>query len=160
MRTMFDETTLVVVTHYSGLTVADMGDLRQRMRDAGAAFKVTKNRLTRRALEGTKFQHLDDLFVGPTAVAYSDDPVAAAKATVEYAKVNDKLIVLGGAMGEERLDEKGVRALAALPSLDELRAKMVALLNTPATRIVGVLQAPAGQLARLLKARSEQDEAA
>lgn len=160
MRTMFDETTLVVVTHYSGLTVADMGDLRQRMRDAGAAFKVTKNRLTRRALEGTKFQHLDDLFVGPTAVAYSDDPVAAAKATVEYAKVNDKLIVLGGAMGEERLDEKGVRALAALPSLDELRAKMIRLLNTPATRIVGVLQAPAGQLARLLKARSEQDEAA
>lgn len=159
MRTMFDETTLVVVTHYSGLTVADMGDLRQRMRDAGAAFKVTKNRLTRRALEGTKFQHLDDLFVGPTAVAYSDDPVAAAKATVEYAKVNDKLIVLGGAMGEERLDEKGVRALAALPSLDELRAKMIRLLNTPATRIVGVLQAPAGQLARLLKARSEQGQA-
>lgn len=160
MRTTFDETTLVVVTHYSGLTVADMGDLRQRMRDAGAAFKVTKNRLTRRALEGTKFQHLHDLFVGPTAVAYSDDPVAAAKAAVEYAKVNDKLIVLGGAMGEERLDENGIRALAALPSLDELRAKMIRLLNTPATRIVGVLQAPAGQLARVLKARSEQGEAA
>ncbi len=159
MHTMFDEATLVVVTHYSGLTVADMGDLRQRMRDAGAAFKVTKNRLTRRALEGTKFQHLDDLFIGPTAVAYSDDPVAAAKAAVEYAKVNDKLIVLGGAMGEERLDENGVRALAALPSLDELRAKMIRLLNTPATRIAGVLQAPAGQLARLLKARSEQGQA-
>ena len=156
LRSTFDETTMVVVTHYSGLTVADMGDLRQRMRDAGATFKVTKNRLTRRALEGTKFQHLEDLFTGPTAVAYSDDPVAAAKAAVEYAKVNDKLIVLGGAMGAERLDENEVRALAALPSRDALRATMIRLLNTPATRIAGVLQAPACQLARVLKAHSEQ----
>ena len=150
---------MVVVTHYSGLTVADMGDLRQRMRDAGATFRVTKNRLTRRALEGTKFQHLEDLFTGPTAVAYSDDPVAAAKAAVEYSKVNDKLIVLGGAMGAERLDENQVRALAALPSREALRAQMIRLLSTPARRIAVVLQEPAGQLARLLKAHSEQGQA-
>lgn len=156
----FEDATIVVVTHYSGLTVSEMGDLRDRMREAGATFKVTKNRLTRRALEGTKYQPLDGLFTGPTAIAYSEDPVAAAKATVDFSKTNDKLVVLGGAMGDEMLDVDAVKSLASLPSLDELRAKIVGMLSTPATRIVGVLQAPAGQIARVLGARSEAGEAA
>lgn len=160
LRKTFDETNLIVVTHYSGLTVADMGDLRNRIREAGASFKVTKNRLTRLALDGTKHHDLRDMFTGPTAVAYSDDPVAAAKVVVDYAKRNDKLIVLGGALGEERLDVSGVNALAALPSLDELRGKLVGLLNTPATRIAVVLQAPAVQVARVIKAHAEQELAA
>lgn len=160
LRKTFDETNLLVVTHYSGLTVSDMGDLRDRMREAGASFKVTKNRLTRLALDGTKYQDLSDMFTGPTAVAYSDDPVAAARAAVSFSKKNEKLIVLGGALGKERLDAAGVKALAALPSLDELRAKLIRLLNTPATRIAGVLQAPAGQIARVIKAHADQGEAA
>ncbi len=160
LRKTFDETNLVVVTHYSGLTVSDMGDLRNRMREAGASFKVIKNRLTRLALDGTKYQDLSDMFTGPTAMAYSDDPVAAAKVAVNYSKDNEKLIVLGGALGKERLDVAGVKALASLPSLDELRAKLVGLLNTPATRIAVVLQAPAGQVARVIKAHAEQGEAA
>lgn len=160
LRKTFDETNLVVVTHYSGLTVSDMGDLRNRMREAGASFKVIKNRLTRLALDGTKYQDLSDMFTGPTAMAYSDDPVAAAKVAVNYSKDNEKLIVLGGALGKERLDVAGVKALASLPSLDELRAKLVGLLKTPATRIAVVLQAPAGQVARVIKAHAEQGEAA
>ena len=160
LRGTFEETAIVVVTHYSGLTVAEMGDLRGKMRDAGAKFKVTKNRLTRLALEGTKYTSLDSLFKGPTGIAFSEDPVAAAKATMDFAKTNDKLIVLGGAMGETPLDAEAVKALASLPSLDELRAKLVGMLNTPATRIAGVLQAPAGQVARVVSARSQQEEAA
>jgi len=151
---------MVVVTHYSGLSVADMEGLRNRMRKAGASFRVTKNRLTRLALEGTKFKDLNDLFSGPTGIAYSDDPVAAAKASVAFAKDNDKLIVLGGGLGRERLDVDGVKALASLPSLDESRANLVGLLKAPATNIAGVLQAPAGQLARVLSARAAQGEAA
>ncbi len=152
LKDTFNETNIVVVTHYSGLTVAEMGDLRDRMREAGAKFKVTKNRLTRLALEGTQFQGISDLFTGPTAMAYSEDPVAAAKAAVEFSKKNDKLVVLGGAMGEQSLDANEVKALATLPSLDELRAKIVGMLNTPATRIAGVLQAPGGQVARVISA--------
>jgi len=160
LRTTFEDAAMVVVTHYSGLTVAEMGDLRGQMRDAGASFKVTKNRLTRRALEGTKYQNLSDMFTGPTAIAYSDDVVAPAKVAVKFAKSNEKLIVLGGAMGEESLDADAVKILASLPSLDELRAKLVGMLSTPATRIAGVLQAPAGQVARVIGAKSQQDEAA
>ena len=160
MHRTFEESSIVVVTHYSGLTVAEMGDLRDRMREAGANFKVTKNRLTRRALEGTKYQPLNDLFIGPTAIAYSDDPVAAAKAAVNFSKVNEKLIVLGAALGDEQLDVAAVKALASLPSLDELRAKMVSMLKTPATRVAGVLQAPAGQIARVLGAKAQAGEAA
>lgn len=152
----FEDTSMVVVTHYSGLTVAELGDLRGRMREAGALFKVTKNRLTRLALKDTKFEALSDMFTGPTAIAYSDDPVAAAKVAVNYAKENDKLIVLGGGLDAETLDADGVKALATLPSLDELRAKIVGMLNTPATRIAGVLQAPGGQVARVISAHAEQ----
>jgi len=152
----FEDTSMVVVTHYSGLTVAELGDLRGRMREAGALFKVTKNRLTRLALKDTKFEALTDMFTGPTAIAYSDDPVAAAKVAVNYAKENDKLIVLGGGLDAETLDADGVKALATLPSLDELRAKIVGMLNTPATRIAGVLQAPGGQVARVISAHAEQ----
>ena len=160
LQQTFNDTSMVVVTHYSGLTVAEMSVLRDRMRESGAKFKVTKNRLTRLALKGTKFEPLSDMFTGPTAIAYSDDPVAAAKTSVGFAKENEKLIVLGGALGEEMLDADGVRALATLPSIDELRAKLVGLLNTPATKIAQVLQAPGGQVARVLKAYSEQGEKA
>lgn len=160
LHSVFEGSTSVVVTHYTGLSVAEMGDLRSQMREAGASFKVTKNRLTRLALAGTKYEGLSDLFTGPTAIAYADDPVAAAKAVVAYSKKNEKLVVLGGAVGEEQLDVDGVKSLATLPSLDELRAKLVGLISTPATRIAGVLQAPAGQVARVIAARSEQSDAA
>ena len=160
MHKTFEDSSIVVVTHYSGLTVAEMGDLRGRMREAGASFKVTKNRLTRRALEGTKYQSLDNLFTGPTAIAYSEDPVAAAKAAVNFSKDNEKLIVLGGALGEDQLDVAAIKSLASLPSLDELRAKIVGMISTPATRIAGVLQAPAGQIARVIGAHSASGGAA
>jgi large subunit ribosomal protein L10 len=150
----------MVVTHYSGLSVADMTDLRGQMREAGASFKVTKNRLTRLALKGTKFESITDLFLGPTAVAYSADPVAAAKVVVDYGKRNEKLVVLGGALDDRILDVNGIKALASLPSLDALRAKLLGMLNTPATRIAGVLQAPAGQLARVVGAHAAKGEAA
>ena len=155
----FEDVSIVVVTHYSGLTVAEMGELRDQMREAGAVFKVTKNRLTRRALEGTKYQSLEEMFTGPTAIAYSEDPVAAAKAAVNFSKTNNKLIVLGGALGDEQLDVNAVKSLASLPSLEELRAKIVGMTNTPATRIAVVLQAPAGQVARVLGARGASEEA-
>jgi len=154
------EVNLVVVTHQSGLTVHESMALRRRVREAGAGFKVTKNRLTRLALEGTKFQALQPLMTGPTALAFSEDPVAAAKVCVEFAKQNEKLTIIGGALGEQLLDIDGVQALARLPSLDELRGKLVGLLQAPATKVAGVLQAPAGQLARVLSAYGSQDEAA
>lgn len=151
---------LVVVTHYSGMTVAEMGDLRAKMRAAGAGLRVTQNRLTRRALDGTKFKNIEALFAGPTAIAYSKDPVAAAKVAVTYAKSNAKLVIVGGALGEEKLAVDGVKALAALPSLDEIRGKIVGLINAPATKIAAVLQAPAGQLARVCGAYARKGEAA
>jgi large subunit ribosomal protein L10 len=146
------QTELVVVTQQVGMTVAEVTTLRRQMREAGAGFRVTKNRLARRALEGTKFAKLAPLFKGPTAVAYSTDPVAAAKVAVNYANANEKLTIVGGAMGDLILDSKGIKALATLPSLNELRAKLVGLLQTPATRIAQVLQAPAGGLARVMGA--------
>ena len=151
---------LVVVTQQSGLTVAESTDLRRRMRNEDASFRVTKNRLVKLALVGTPYEGIADLFEGPTAIAYSEDPVAAARVAVSFSKENDKLVVVGGAMAESRLDESAVKELAALPSLDDLRGKIVGLLNAPATKIAGVLQAPAGQISRLLSARSKQDEAA
>lgn len=160
MHEVFEEAGTIVVTHYSGLTVAQMTDLRFRMQEAGASFKVTKNRLTRLALEGTKFENISDMFAGPTAIAYSSDLVAPAKVVADFAKGNDKLVILGGALGEERLDETGVKALASLPSLDESRAKLVGLLQTPASQLVGVLVAPGGQVARVINAYSQQDAAA
>ena len=156
----FEETTMVVVTHYSGLTVAEMSDLRNRMREAGASFKVTKNRLTRLALKDTKFESLNDLFKGPTAIAYSSDPVAAAKVSVEFSKQNEKLIVLGGCVGSEVLGADGVKALAALPSLDQLRGKIVGLLQAPAIKAVQVIQAPGSQVARVVSAYSQGIESA
>lgn len=156
----FSESAVVLVTHYSGLTVAEIGDLRKRMRDAGAGLKVTKNRLTRLALEDTRYGSLADLFKGPTAIAYASDAVAAAKVAVGYAKTNPKLVLLGGSVSGQLLDGEGVKALAALPSLDELRGQLIGLLNAPATRVAGVLQAPAGQLARVLSAYGEKSEAA
>ena len=156
----FGDAALVVVTQQSGMTVAESTELRARMREAGAGYKVTKNRLAKLALAGTTYEPISDLFNGPTAIAFSADPVAAARVAVNYAKENDKLVVIGGAMGETLLDENAVKALASLPSLDELRGKLVGMLNTPATRVAGVLQAPAGQLARVLGAYANQGEAA
>ena len=151
---------LLVVTHQSGLTVAEVSQLRRNMRDAGAQYKVTKNRLARRALEGTKFQALQPLFTGPTAIAFSEDPVAAAKVCVGFAKKNGKLTIVGGALGGEELDTGQINALAKLPSLDELRATLIGLLQAPATKLAGVTQAPAGQLARVFGAYGSKEEAA
>ena len=160
LKQRLEEVNLVVVTQQSGLTVSQVTDLRQRMRDAGASYKVTKNRLTRLALEGTKFQALESLFTGPTAIASSEDPVAAAKVCVEFAKQNDKLTIVGGALGEKLLDQQAIDALAKLPSLDELRAKLLGVLQAPATKVAGVAQAPASKLARVFSAYGSQGEAA
>jgi len=160
LASKLQETGLVVVTHHKGLTVAEVTDLRVKVRAADAGFKVTKNRLARRALIGTQFEGLDGFFKGPTAIAFSKDPVAAAKVIVAYAKTNEKLEILGGALGKQVLDAEGVKSLATLPSLDELRAKLVGMIQTPATRIAGVLQAPGGQVARVLAAYAKKDEAA
>ncbi len=154
------KTQVVVVARNDGLTVAQVTELRRQMRAAGATFKVSKNRLTRLALEGTKYGSISNLLKGPTGIAYSDDPVAAAKAASEFAKKNDKFVLLGGAMGDTALNVDGVKALASLPSLDELRGKIVGLLKAPATKVAGVLAAPAGQLARVLAAKAKQGEAA
>jgi large subunit ribosomal protein L10 len=153
-------TALVVVTRHAGLTVAEVTNLRRQMREAGAGFKVTKNRLARLALQGTRFEGLASLFTGPTAIAYSADPVAAAKVAVAYANANEKLTIAGGAMGEQILGPDGVKALATLPSLDELRGKLVGMLQTPATRLAVVLQAPGAQLARVLNAYASKGNAA
>lgn len=141
----------VVVTHYLGLSVAETEDLRGRLRKEGAAFKVVKNRLAQKAL-GEAGDAAHALFKGPVAIAYGPDPVSAAKAATAFAKDNDKLVIIGALMGQEVLDAKSVQALAKLPSLDELRAKIVGLVQAPATKIAGVLQAPAGQLARVVGA--------
>ena len=156
----FQEAAAVVVTRQSGLTVAEMTDLRRKMRQAGGGFKVTKNRLARRALSGTKYEGLADLFTGPTAIAFSSDPVTAAKVAVDFSKVNEKLTIAGGALGDRRLNADGVKALATLPSLDELRGRIIALVNAPATQVARVLTAPATQLARVLQAYSAKGEAA
>ena len=149
----------LVVAHYTGMTVAQMNDLRGRMRAAGASFRVSKNRLAVRALQGTPVEGIAHLFKGPTGIAYSKDPVAASKVAVAYAKDNDKLVILGGSVGTTALDAEGVKALATLPSLDELRGKLVGLLQAPATKIAGVLAAPAGQLARVIGAYANKDAA-
>jgi large subunit ribosomal protein L10 len=160
MNAVFKSTGSIVVAHYTGLTVAQMNDLRSKMRVAGGTVKVAKNRLAKIALQGTESEGISSLFEGQTLIAYSDDPVTAPKVAVEFAKSNDKLIVLGGAMGATELDAEGVKALASLPSLDELRAKLVGMISTPATRIAQVVNAPAGQLARVFGAYAKKDEAA
>jgi large subunit ribosomal protein L10 len=148
----FKDANLVVVTRHSGLTVQEVTDLRRKIRAAGASYQVAKNRLTLRALDGTNFSALAPLFKGPTAIAYSKDPVAAAKVVAAFAKTNEKLTIVGGALGENVLGVEGVQALAVLPSLDELRGKIIGLIQAPATKIAGVLAAPAGQLARVFGA--------
>lgn len=159
MRDVVSDAASVVVVNYKGLTVAEMTDLRAKMSEVGANFKVTKNRLTRLALKETDYEGIADLFTGPTAIGYASDPVASAKVLAKYAKDNEKLEILGGGMGSIVLDIDGIKSLAALPSLDELRGKLVGLLQAPATKIAGVTQAPAGQLARVFGAYGNQDAA-
>lgn len=151
-------TSMIVVTRNAGLTVAQATDLRRKMRASGATFKVTKNRLTTLALEGTQFDGIRPMLTGPTALAWCSDPVAVAKTAVEFAKTNDKFVLIGGALGAQTLNADGVKALAELPSLDELRARLVGMISSPATRIAGVLLAPAGQLARVFGAFAKEDE--
>lgn len=150
----------VVVAHYAGITVAQMNDLRSKMRAAGGTVKVAKNRLARIALQGTESEGMKDLFVGQTLIAYSEDPVAAPKVASDFAKTNDNLVILGGAMGATSLNADAVKALATLPSLNELRARLVGMITTPATRIAQVVNAPAAQLARVFGAYARKDEAA
>jgi large subunit ribosomal protein L10 len=157
LNEVFAKTGVVVLTHYKGLTVAEITDLRGRIRAAGASFRVTKNKLAQRAVDGTPFAVMAPLFTGPTAIAFSNDPTAAPRIVAEFGKKNDKLQIIGGGLSGSLLDAASVRALAELPSLDELRAKLIGLLNTPASRLVGLLQAPGGQIARVLAARAEQD---
>jgi large subunit ribosomal protein L10 len=160
LNQVFKNTGIVVVARYSGLTVADMTALRARMREAGARVRVAKNRLVKRALEGTDVGHIADLFSGPTVIAHSRDPVAAAKVAVEFAKTNGNLVILGGAFGRTNLDPDGVKALAALRSLDELRAKLVGLVASPARRVAQVVAAPAAQVARVIGAYADKSKAA
>jgi len=152
----FNEAQIALVVHNTGLTVAQMSELRRKMREAGADFKVAKNRLAKIAVKDTKFEQLSDLFKGPTVLATSTDPVSVAKGLVDFAKTNDKLVILGGAFGQQKLSVKDIEALSKLPSLNELRAKIVGMLVTPATRIAGVLQAPGGQVARVISAKAAQ----
>ena len=159
MNAVLKSTAVVVVAHYSGLTVAQMQDLRKQMREAGAKVQVTKNRLTKIALDGTDVASIAPLMKGPTLLAYSDDPIAAPKVAVAFAKTNGKLVILGGAMGPTALDAAGVTALATLPSLDELRAKLVGLVNAPATKLAQLANAPAAKLARVFGAYANKDAA-
>jgi large subunit ribosomal protein L10 len=160
LASVFAETSMVVVTRPNGLTVAEVTELRRRMRAAGATYKVAKNRLATLALDGTRFDGIKPLLKGPTALAWSRDPVAVAKTAVEFARTNDKFVVLGGALGTQLLDAAGIKALSELPSLEALRARLLGMLQTPATRIAGILQAPGGQIARVLAAFARKDEAA
>lgn len=155
----FNEVAVVVVTRNLGLTVAQSTQLRNKMREAGASYKVSKNRLAKIALEGTEYAGISDLLTGPIALATSTDPVAAAKVVSDFAKTNDKLEIVGGAMGKQVLDAEGIKALASLPSLDELRAKLIGLVQAPATKLATITQAPAAQIARVLSAYAEKDAA-
>lgn len=157
MNRTFTEAGVVVVTRNLGLTVAESSALRAKMREAGASFKVSKNRLAKLAIKDTQYDPISDLFAGPTAMAWSDDPVAATKVVAEFSKENDRLEIVGGAMGETVLDLDGVKALAALPSLDELRGKIVGLLNAPATKVAQLASAPASKLARVFGAYGASD---
>ena len=157
---VFKDTNVVVVAHYSGLTVAQMQTLRKQMKQAGASVKVAKNRLAKIALEGTDVASIAPLLKGPTLIAFSSDPVAAPKVASDFAKAHEKFVILGGAMGKTALDLNGVKQLASLPSLDELRAKIVGLIQAPATKIAQVVNAPAAKLARVVQAYASKSEAA
>lgn len=160
LHEVFSNTGVIVVAHYSGLTVADMTEFRNRARDAGAKVKVAKNRLVKRALEGTEVSGITDLFTGPTCITYSDDLVAAPRAAVNFARENEKLVILGGTMGASALDTDGVKFLASLPSLDELRGKLAGLVQAPAGKIAQVVNAPASKLARVFSAKGAEQAAA
>jgi large subunit ribosomal protein L10 len=157
---VFKDTNVVVVAHYSGLTVAQMQTLRKQMKQAGASVKVAKNRLARIALEGTDAAVIIPLLTGATVIAYSSDPVAAPKVANDFAKVNEKFVILGGSMGKTALSVNDVKALAVLPSLDELRARIVGVIQAPATKIARVISAPGAQLARVVQAYADKSEAA
>ncbi|MEA2935122.1 MAG: large subunit ribosomal protein [Variibacter sp.] len=160
LQQVFQNTHVVVVCHYAGLTVAQMSALRRQMRQAGASVKVAKNRIARIALEGTDVASIASLLKGPTLIAYSGDPVAAPKVATDFAKGNEKLVILGGAMGKTALNADGIKALASLPSLDELRARIVGLVQAPATKIAQLVSAPAAKLARVVQAYASKGEAA
>jgi len=157
---VFSTTAVIVVAHNKGLTVNQVNDLRGRMLQAGASVKVAKNRLAKLALDGTDAAGIKGLFAGPTMVAFAADPVSAPKIAAEFAKGNDKFVILGGALGKTIMDAAAVKALAELPSLDQLRARLIGMIQTPATRIASVLRAPGGQLARVLNAYATKGEAA
>jgi len=159
LKSVFSETSVVVVTRNLGLTVAQSTDLRLKMRDAGAQFKVAKNRLALIALDGTRYSPIGDLLKGPTALATSSDPVAAAKVAVDFAKTNDRFEIVGGAMGDTLLDVNGIKALAELPSLDQLRATIVGLIQAPATKIARTVSEPGAQLARIFSAYAAKEAA-
>ena len=159
LKQVLNETSVVVITRNLGLSVAQSTELRLKMRDAGAQFKVAKNRLALIALEDTRYKPIGDLLKGPTALATSSDPVAAAKVAVDFAKTNDRFEIVGGAMGTTALDVSGVKALAELPSLDELRAKIVGLVQAPATKLAQLANAPAAKLARVFGAYAAKDAA-
>jgi len=157
---VFKASGVVVVAHYAGLTVAEMQILRRQMKQAGASVKVAKNRLAKIALDGTDAAAVGPLLKGPTVIAYSGDPVAAPKVAIDFAKGHEKFVILGGTMGKTALNPDGVKALASLPSLDELRAKIVGLIQAPATKIAQVIVAPAAKVARVVQAYASKDEAA
>jgi large subunit ribosomal protein L10 len=157
---VFKTTNTVVVAHYAGLTVAQMQTLRRQAKQAGTTVKVAKNRLAKIALEGTDVASIGPLLKGPTVIAYSDDPVGATKVAVDFAKAHEKFVILGGAMGKTALDPNGVKALASLPSLDELRAKIVGLIQAPATKIAQVINAPAAKVARVIQAYADKSQTA
>nr|PZN17622.1 MAG: 50S ribosomal protein L10 [Pseudomonadota bacterium] len=159
LNAVFNEVGVVVVTRNLGLSVAQSTDLRAKMREAGASYKVAKNRLAKLALKDTQYEGLEEFLTGPTALAWSIDPVAAAKATVDFAKTNDKLEIVGGAMGGTVLDANGIKALASMPSLDELRGKIVGLINAPATKVAQLVNAPAAKLARVFGAYGAKEAA-
>ena len=154
----FKDSSSIIVTHYSGLTVKETDMLRKEMRENGVKFKVTKNRITKLALKNTPYELISDLFTGPTAIAYSSDSIAPAKVAVKFGKKYANLKILGGGYEGEKIDEEKIRFLASLPSLDEIRGKLIGLLSAPAQKIVSVLQAPAGQLTRLINSRSKELE--
>jgi large subunit ribosomal protein L10 len=154
---IFKTTKVVVVAHYSGLTVSQMQTLRRQMKQAGASVQVAKNRLAKIALEGSDVVSIAPLLKGPTLIAFSGDPVAAPKVAVDFAKANEKFVILGGAMGKTTLDPDGIKALATLPSLDELRAKLVGLIQAPATKIAQLVNAPAAKVARVVQAYASKN---
>ena len=159
LNEVFNQAGVVVVTRNLGLTVAQSTELRTKMREAGASYQVAKNRLAKLALKDTDYAGIDEFLTGPTALGYSEDPVAAAKAVVEFAKTTDKIEIVGGSMGATKLDEAGVKALASMPSLDELRGKIVGLVNAPATKVAQVVNAPAAKLARVFGAYGAKEAA-